>query len=292
MDTALALKIGIDKGHIFSEIEIQDMLCSSALVKELTTDLPDQPLSLVWRLIGISEIPFGYTLDYTKQLIANVYEKLGTPFGFSLSGDEKGFLPCYNAMIASALCRLGRSKDLEVRTAIEWIDTYRPMQNGQELELPNFSFKKYGGCFNNTPCYIGLAKAVFALQAFKEQTNESKYDPKLQKGISYMLEHKFYKRLSNGKPITQHITDLSFPESYHLNVVELLMFASKTNLLANENATDLVNYINKQQTATGNWINTFKYKADGYVIFDKGRTEMNWTTQIIKEALRRMKDNK
>ncbi|MBA9076763.1 hypothetical protein [Rufibacter quisquiliarum] len=285
-DTALELKIGIDNGEKYSDNQIIDKLQKSELVAELTSNLPEKPLALTWRLICISEIPFSYKLDYTQKLICKVYEKLSTPFGFSLSGDEKMFLPCYNAMIVSALCRLGRANDQQVQSAVEWINTNQPMQKGQKVELPNFNFDKYGGCFKNTPCYIGLAKSVFALRDFKEQTNGTKYDKQLKKGTNYILQHKFFKRLSKDEPITKHITDISFPETYHLNAVELLRFAKKTNLLLHENAADLIDLINKRQNKHGKWKNSFTYKADGYIIFDKDPKESQWTTQIIKQALK------
>ena len=285
MDTALELKIGIDSGEQFSDKEILDKLKKSELVAELTSDLPEKPLALVWRLICISEIPFSNKLDYTKKLIDLIYKKLATPFGFSLNGDEKMFLPCYNAMIVSALCRLDRANDPQVRSAVEWINTNQPMQKGVKVEMPNFNFDKYGGCFKNTPCYIGLAKSVFALRDFKEQTNETKFDKQLNKGTEYILDHNFFKRLSNNEPITKHITDISFPETYHLNAVELLRFAKKTYLLSDKNSADLINHINKKQNKDGKWKNNFNYKADGYVIFDKDKKESEWTTHIIKQAL-------
>jgi hypothetical protein len=281
MDTALELKIGIDNGQKFSDREVIVKLQNSKLVSELISDFPEKPIALVWRLICISEIPFSNKLDYTKKLIGKVYEKLATPFGFSLSGDERMFLPCYNAMIVSALCRLDRANDQPVRNAVEWINTNQPMQKGQKVELPNFNFDKYGGCFKNTPCYIGLAKSVFALRDFKEQTNETKYDKQLKKGTTYILDHRFFKRLSKDEPIT----DISFPETYHLNAVELLRFASKTNLLQDKSATELINHIEKRQNKNRKWKNNFNYKADGYVSFDKGKKESEWTTQIINQIL-------
>lgn len=287
MDTALELKIGVDNGQRFSDSQIVEKLHHSNLVKELTFDLPEKPLALVWRLICISEIPFSNKLSYTQELIDKVYDKLATPFGFSLSGDEKMFLPCYNAMVISALCRLGRTNDQQVRAAVEWINTNQPMQKAKKVALPNFNFDKYGGCFKDTPCYIGLAKSVFALHNFKDQTNETKYDEQLKKGTAYILDHKFFKRLSKDQPITKHITDISFPETYHLNAVELLRFANHANLLENENTADLITYIAGRQTKSGKWKNNFKYSAEGYRIFDTGRKESEWTTQIIKQALKK-----
>ncbi|MDR2917534.1 MAG: hypothetical protein LBV74_22305 [Tannerella sp.] len=189
MDTALQLQINIDNGKTFSDRQILEILNQSELVKELTSDFPEKPLSVVWRLICISEIPSGHLLGYTQKLINRVYEKFATPFGFSLSGSEKNFLPCYNAMIASALCRLERTGDDQVRNALDWINENQPMERNLNVNLYGFRFDRFGGCFNKTPCYIGLAKSVIALQNYKGKTNDLRYETKLKQGINYMLEH-------------------------------------------------------------------------------------------------------
>ncbi|MFN8432193.1 MAG: hypothetical protein U0V04_19585 [Spirosomataceae bacterium] len=290
MDAALQLKIELEKGVKFSEDQILDFLHKSDLVNELTADFPEKPLPMVWRLIALSEIPFGWLLEYTQKLIEKVYENLATSYGFSLSGDQKMFLPCYNAMITSALCRLDRANDPEVRNALDWINSHQPMQRGEKVELPGFNFEKYGGCFNKTPCYIGLAKSVFALNNYKEKSGDSKYDEKLNLGTKYLLEHSFYKRLSNGKPITNHITDISFPESYQLNVVELLRFASSKGLQNHPKTQDLIEFVKNKQTKNGIWKCTFRYKGDGYVAFDKvGKGE--WITFFIQNILKNTPKN-
>ena len=100
-----------------------------------------------------------------------------------------------------------------------------------------------------------------------------------------MLQHQLFKRLSKDKPINQHITDLSFPESYHLNAVELLRFASEAKLLNDSRTRELVDIIKRQQTKDGTWKINFRYKADGYTVFDKGRGASEWITYIIKQSL-------
>ena len=165
MDTALELKIDVDNGQIFSDRQIIDKLHKSELVIELTSDFPEKPLAILWRLICISEIPYSYKLDYTQKLIDIVYKKLATPFGFSLSGDEKMFLPCYNAMIVSALCRLDRAKDQQVRNAVEWINRNQPMQNGKKVEI---LFSKTGVDLVEGARYVSL----LGNKKFEKQGNQ------------------------------------------------------------------------------------------------------------------------
>ena len=286
MDTALQLKIETENGQTFSENDIVERLLKSEIVQELTTDFPEKPLAIVWRLICLSEIPFSYLLEYTNKLIGKVYEKFSTSFGFSLSGDERNFLPCYNAMIVSALCRLGRAKDQHIILALDWINENQPMERGKSVNLSKFRFDRFGGCFNKTPCYIGLVKSVIALQNYQKATNDHRYELKLQEGTDYMLKHKFFKRLSVDKPINQHITDISFPESYHLNVVELIRFVRDRELLSDNRSKELIDFIYSNRTKEGNWKVNFRYKTEGYTVFDKGRRNSEWITYIISHSLK------
>jgi len=285
MDAALELQIGLDSNESLSPDDALNKLNQSDLVKRLTSNMVEKPLFYIWRLIALSEIPYAQYLDYTNNLIDRIYERLSTPFGFSLSGDEKSFLPCYNAMLVSAMCKLGQSDNRTVLSAIEWISRYQPMERGVEVSVPNLKFEKYGGCFNNTPCYIGLAKSVFALFEYQQVTGDKNANQQLEKGIEYLLQHQLVKRLHKDSPITQHIMDISFPESYHLNIVELIRFVGRANLLEDSRAKYAVQYLENLQTNDGCWKINYRYRADGYTVFDKGRKSGDWVTYVIKKAL-------
>lgn len=285
IDIALQMQVSIDNGKLIPDEQILDVLKQSKLVKALTSDFPEKPLSVVWRLICISEIPFGHLLEYTQKLIGHVYETMATSFGFSLSGDEKNFLPCYNAMIATALCRLERAGDDQVRNALDWINENQPMERNRNVNLHGFRFDRFGGCYNNIPCYIGLAKSVIALQNYKKMTNDSRYDVRLQMGTEYILKHKLYKRLNKDIPITRHILDISFPESYHLNAVELIRFVHSAGLFKDSRTKDLIDFLKSKQTKDGHWKINFRYKAEGYTVFDKGWNSNEWVTYIISKSL-------
>ena len=285
LDTALKLKIDIDKGVKISTEQALQSLTQSQLVTQLTADIIERPLYYVWRIIALSEIPYAEYLSYTRNLIERLYAGMATPFGFSLSGDESMFLPCYNAMLVSALCRLGRAKDTEVKNAVDWINTHQPMNRGKELSLPGFKFDRYGGCFRSTPCYIGLAKSVIALDYYKEKTGEKTFDQKLEEGKQYLLKHQLIYRLNADQPITGHILNISFPETYHLNIVELIRFAARTNLLADKRTNKAVEILENARTKNEGWKINFRYKADGYMVFDTGRKDADWLTYILNKAL-------
>jgi len=156
------------------------------------------------------------------------------------------------------------------------------MERGTKVSIPNFRFDRFGGCYKNTPCYIGLAKSVIALLNYQKATHDTSVDKKLQQGIEYILEHHLAYRLSKNVPITNHILDISFPESYHLNVVELIRFASEADLLQDERTARIIDYLQNSKLKKGNWKINYRYKADGYTVFDK-----DWVTYIINKALHR-----
>lgn len=273
MDKALELKISIDNGLSISRNEALQLLAQSELVKKLTRDWSDDPLFYVWRLIALSEIPFARHLGYTSRLIDRVFEKLATPFGFSLSGDEKYFLPCYNAMLVSAMCRLGQSKSEHVLNGVEWITTYQPMERGLSVSIPKFNFDRFGGCFKHAPCYIGVAKSVFALFSYWEATGDTGVNEKLKQGKEYLLKHDLVRKLGDGTPITRHIMDISFPESYHLNIVELIRFAANASLLDDPRSQYAIRYLETKKGKSG-WETDFSYRSNGYTIFDDGRKKV------------------
>lgn len=283
-DTSLQLRLLYDNGIRLSRDEALSELKQSKIVNRLTKEMVEKPLFYVWRLIALSEIPYTIHLDYTKNLIDRIYNKLSTPYGFSLSGNEKMFLPCYNAMIVSALSRFGRSGDIEVRQAVDWIMTYQPMERGVQVSIPNLKFEKYGGCFNNTPCYIGLAKSVMALIEYKKDTQNDYVNNKITKGTEYILMHHLFKRQKNGEPITSRILDISFPESYHLNIVELIRIMG-TEYINDERVDDTIAFLLSQRQKDGKWRINYRYKADGYLVFDQGSKSGDWVSYIINQAI-------
>lgn len=284
MDKALELKISIDSGLTVSQREALGLLAQSDLVKKLTADWLDDPLFYVWKILALSEIPYAQHLDYTRKLIDRIFEKLSTPFGFSLSGDDTNFLPCYNAMLVSAMCRLGQSEADPVFHGVEWIKTYQPMARGLTVVVPDMKFNRFGGCFNSTPCYIGVAKSVFALFSYWQSTGDPSVVPQLDQGKEYLLDHHLVKRMSEDKPITQRIMNLSFPESYNLSIVELIRFAGNANLLSDPRTQFAKDYLAQKRGSAG-WKNDYRYKAKGYTTFDAGRKPGAWLNHILDSAL-------
>jgi len=287
MDTALELRMAYDNGNDISNEQVRSLLNSSDLVRKLTTTFERKPLYAIWRIIALSEIPYAQTLEYTNQVIAYIEKYLTIPSGFTLSGKEDDFLPCYNAMLVEAFSKLGYAKTIHVQNAVRWIKKYQPFDRNMNVLWAGNGVKKYGGCLKATPCFLGIAKTVKALVAYDRATQHEDTEvlSMISKGMDYILKHELYKRLSNKEPINKHMLDLAFPASYQVNIVELLELALHTGNIKNENCKSAIDYINSKRSKDGYWKINYVYKANGYLPFDTRGQKAEWLTYLLENLL-------
>lgn len=287
MDKALELLIAHDRGQPVDDERIQAMLSESELVGRLTRDLPGSPLGRVWRLVALSEIPHANRLVYTKRLIAAVIDGLYSGVAFSLDKKTENILPCYNAMVLRSLLRLGVDHE-SVESGVEWIVSNQPMNRGERSPWSGKGTLRYGGCFKETPCYIGLVKSVKALVEYRRRSKKNeKIGGRIEVGVEYILSHGLAFRYSNGLPITGHILDISFPESYQLNIVELLRLMDEVGKINDDRVDAAVSYVESKMKKRGFLKVDHVYKAEGYVCFDERGKKAEWVDHIVKDILER-----
>lgn len=290
MDSALKLRITYDDGKKLSEDEIHTLLSSSKLIQKLTGTSSDNPLFMIWRLLALSEIPYSERLPYTRDLITKIYQCLALDDGFSYTGEPDDIVPCYNGMIIYALCRLGRHGDREVQKGIEWILNYQSFRRGEKNFWTGQGIQLHGGCLKNVPCYIGICKSLKALIFYRKYTGGvhpygSKIDEKIDLGLEYILQHKLFRRLSTGEPISRHILDLAFPESYMVTIVELLQIAVETGHMDHPGVGDTLTYLKEMNDKTGGWKTTYIYSGKGYISFDTKSKKDGWIHYFISSAI-------
>ncbi len=288
MDTALQLRMAVDRQEELDDRQVDAFLATSSLVNRLISNPVTRPLPAVWRLIALSEIPYTNRLVYTKQLADWALSTLSTTQGFSVMGGPADLLPCYNAMLVYALSKLGYANRPQVEAGVEWIRLYQPFNRQVKSIWEGKGTQKYGGCLKATPCYIGIVKAVKALQAYRDaiQTPIPDLQDRINAGVEYILEHHLYQRRHDNKPITIHILDLAFPESYNLNILEILQVIACENRLMDVRCTPALEYLESiRNQKTGQWKVTFRYKGDGYMDFDSGRTPAEWVTYLCGRYL-------
>ena len=287
MDSALMLKIAYDKGEQLSELEIDQMLKESDVIKRLTEPITYKALSPIWRIIALSEIPFSSRLDYTKHLIEYVDRNFATEVGFSITGKSDDLLPCYNAMLVEGMVKFGESERPSVQNAVSWIKKYQVFDRSSETTWKGSGIKKYGGCMNETPCYIGIAKSVKALLHYDLGTNAK--DPRIKemidRGTTYILSHNLYQRLTNGEPITKHILEIAYPPSYHLNILELLEIAYLTGNMQHESVKTAIDYVISKKVQGQYWKINSVYKAEGYLSFDTRGKAGDWVSYLLDKYL-------
>lgn len=283
MDTALTLRIKADNGENIPLDEATGLLEQSALVQKLTANFVPKPTFAVWRLLALAEIPFAQNLPYTQQVLEYVRRHISCDCGFSLYGNQQDFLPCYNAMLLEAYCKLGLAGTEEAGCALQWILDYQRFERGTPTLWKEKGIQKHGGCLNDTPCYIGVAKGAAALAWYQKTTGGKNKvaAQKLDSGMQYLLQHRLYQRLSNGQPINNHMLDLAFPQSYQLNVVELLQTAKLCGVLQHPACAPALAYVQGKRRPDGYWKVSHVYSGEGYVSFDaKGKPAL-WLTHVL-----------
>lgn len=283
MDPALALRIAFETNIPLDDTGILRMLSESQLVGKLTGDFEYNPLFAVFRLMGLSEIPYIERLPYTQNMIDYINEDIATAEGFSCLGGVEEIVPCYNATLLEAYCRLGLAASKEAQAALDWIAHYQLFERNQITPWPHKGICKHGGCLGKIPCYIGIGKTVRALVTYSEYTKNANMDVEklLAQGLRYMLRHKMYQRLTDGKPISPHITDIMFPQSYALSLTDLAYIVGKRHLTSEPDSAPLLRLIHEKQTGDSQWKIDYVYGYKGYVGFDSRRKASKWISALF-----------
>ena len=280
MDSALVLRMKVDQNKEISDPF--DYLDHSDIIKNYAKMTKLKPLGKIFALIGLAEIPYAEKLPITQELLAFVNQNLSTSEGFSFTGKLEEIVPCYNAILFEAYCRLGLGKSSEAQNALQWIKQYQVFDRQQKTTWPHKGICKFGGCMMRVPCYIGIGKTMRALLTYQEKVDphDEKVNALIEQGVDYMLQHNLYQRLSTGHPISPHITESMFPQSYVLSLTDLMYIIEKSQYTTDPRAHDLLQLIHQKKTKTGGWKIDYIYKYAGYLPFENRRKDSEWITYL------------
>lgn len=284
MDSALSLRIAKEKNELrlLNEKEIESLLNESKILNKLTKDYEDNNFFCIFRILCLSEIPFAQTLQYTQKIINYISSNLARDEGFSYTGKIDDIVPCYNAMLLEAYTNLGHISTPEVINSLNWIKKYQVFDRNESTSWPYKGICKHGGCMNSIPCYIGIGKTTRALITYSDTIDKPDIEVEklIDKGISYLLKHQMFKRLSNGKPISAHITDNMFPQNYALSFTDLCYIVGKRNLMSNPNTIAFRELLMDKEIAKNEWKIEYIYSHNGYKSFDSKRSTSTWLSAL------------
>ena len=100
-----------------------------------------------------------------------------------------------------------------------------------------------------------------------------------------MLSHHMFIRLSESKPISRHITESTFPQSYVLSLTDLVYIVGKTANQSDPRAQKLVKLIQEKQVAEGQWKIEYIYSYKGYTSFETRRKASEWLSFLYTHWL-------
>lgn len=171
----------------------------------------------------------------------------------------------------------------EAKAALNWIKTYQLLERGSRTTWQYKGVCKHGGCLGPIPCYIGIGKTIRALITYSESVNhtDDAVEELIDKGITYMLRHNMYQRLSDGAPISAHITDIMMPQSYALSLTDLAYIAGKRKLMDKPECASLMKLIKSKQISENQWKIDYRYTYKGYVGFETKTRASNWISNLF-----------
>ena len=282
MDSALILRLAMEKGESLSETEIDGLLNQSLLVAKLTRDNSSERLANIFKLVGLSEISGSQRLRGTQQIVKFINQEVATSEGFAYTGDLGGIVPCYNAMLLEAYVRLGMAQSPEVVRGLNWIKKYQLFERNQTSSWQGKGICLHGGCLKATPCYIGVGKTLRALLTYQEYTanRDGEVANLIAKGLNYMLDHQLFLRRSTNQPISPHITDMMFPQSYCLSLMDLVYIVGKSNSQKDPRAQALMTLLAKKDLGNRQWKIDYIYRYKGYLAFDNRRGPSPWVSEL------------
>lgn len=277
----------LDSGETIAEEEIAALLEKSKVVQKLTSDYEENAFFLLFRLLCLSEIPYAQRLPYTQKVLSFISERLSLPEGFSYNGEVSYIVPCYNAMLLEAYARLGMSDSQEAQNALRWIKQYQVFERNQATAWKQAGICKHGGCMGRVPCYIGIGKTVRALITYAEcsQHTDKEVATFIDRGVDYMLRHNMYQRLSNNAPISDHITDIMFPQAYMLTLSDLVYIAGRRNLWSDSRTRALKELLENKACGKDCWKIDYIYNHKGYKAFDGKRKASDWVGYMFRSSL-------
>jgi len=282
MDSALKLRMYYDTQTELSDDEIDNLLFESIIVKRITQDWEANNLFNIFRIICLAEIPYIERLKYTQKVITYIKDNVSTDYGFSYTGEVKMIVPCYNALLLEAFVRLGQIESEEVQKALNWIKNYQIFSRNTRTSWTYEGICKHGGCMKATPCYIGIGKTVRALVTYSKYTahQDQEVESLINQGLAYMLKHSMFQRLSNGCPISAHITDIMFPQAYMLSLTDLVYIANERGLWDKSELTSLKELIEEKSVQENEWKVDYIYGHRGYKFFGS-KESSQWLSYLM-----------
>lgn len=283
MESALKLRLAMERKEPLSDKQIDCLLNQSELVSKLTADNSSKLLFNIFKIMGLSEIPGSQRLSNTQQTITFIKQTIATSEGFSHTGDREGIVPCYNAMLLEAFVRLGMATSPEATCALNWIKEYQLFERHQRSSWHGKGICLHGGCLKATPCYIGIGKTIRALLTYQEYTGnkDSEVANLIAKGLDYMLNHQLFLRQSTNQPISPHITDLMFPQSYCLSFTDLVYIVGKSHSQNDPRAQAFMRLLTEKDLGNHQWKIEYIYQYKGYQPFNSRRGPSPWLSELF-----------
>ncbi len=200
--------------------------------------------STLWTLIFLADIetnPKNKSLRKPLKIISDHFfdESLGI---FSI-GKSHFPIPCLNGNMIYLLSYFNTGDDEIINNVIDFFYKYQRFDDGNFKTPSSFPYHKNRSCYGSHTCFWGVVKLFKGLSFIPKIKRTKKCITLLNRCVDFILLHNVcYSSHYSKKYIHKSIKDLTFPNMYNSDFLEILWLLQRENIKSNklERAIDLL----------------------------------------------------
>ena len=89
--------------------------------------------------------------------------------------------------------------------------------------------------------------------------------------------------MSKKKPKNRDTLDISYPQTYQMNIRDVMEIMYLTGNINDISCESALNYIKQKKTPDNFWKTDYVYSGAGYTVFDKRGKKGEWITYLLEK---------
>lgn len=219
-------------------------------------------LPTLWVVKALIEAGLDATIYQVDAALTFLVNRATTDAGyFTVSGTDRGVLPCYVGL-ATRLCLDAGRHDL-VGPQLEWLTRFQQISVagvvrrkadkwGQGLDT------RYGGCFRSTSCFIGVVRAAEAWSAGEMPAHRDAYRAARQvldeRSLAFTRDGRRLLDLPAPVRSSGGWTSPAFPSDWRVDLIDVIHAAARGSHGIDPSARRAVEVLMASRRDDGSWV--------------------------------------
>lgn len=210
--------------------------------------------STLWTLILLADIETDPNIKKIKKPLSIITDHFYDIENKIFSIGKSHFpIPCLNGNMIYLLCYFKAEKWELINGIIDFFFKYQRFDDGDFKTPSKYPYYRNKSCYGSHTCYWGVLK-LFKGLSFIPKNKRSKNCNKLIKDcIDFILLHKVcYSSHDDGKFIQKVIRDLTFPNMYNADFLEVLWLLKREKVIS-EKLNEALDLLKSKMESNGTW---------------------------------------